>query len=92
MKCLNSLVFEQLHIKQGTYEDHPQDEKACFSRVYKTHPGDYNISFKDGQRSQRLRQELFRSINMLEGIFQSTESIRKNCKELPEHSSLQSPE
>ena len=51
-ELVGRLALECVTWRADTYEDHPQDEKACFSPVERTHHGDYDISFKEGLRIQ----------------------------------------
>ena len=59
-----------------------QDEKACFSRVGKTHPYDYSVAFSDMQTLQRLQRKFFRSMVMLESSISIVKGCNLHCLEL----------
>ena len=66
-----------------------QDEKASFSRVGRVYPGDYNVSFAEGQKLQKIRRTLFRTSDVLTGTLQTVGRFRKHCRELSRLKGLQ---
>ncbi|KAK0514063.1 hypothetical protein JMJ35_003785 [Cladonia borealis] len=75
-------VYWKAYIGQLRLSLQELDEKACFSRVGKAQPGDYNVSISDGQQLQKIRHKLDRSMLMLGGILAIIKSCKTHCADV----------
>jgi hypothetical protein len=59
-----------------------KNEKACFSRVGRTHPHDYAVSFSDTQELQYCYRKLLKAQNAIGSALDVASGLTSHCKQL----------
>ena len=59
-----------------------KDEKACFSRIGRPYKHDYTVTFEDSQRVQNIREQLLRTIVVLDAHLEVVKGCNMHCRTL----------